>query len=348
MMRFEHNWVLHGLWALPVMIILFWFYRRWKQKRLRDWGDDNVTVNMMPWYSPNMLTLKFILFAIAYSSLVIALANPQQGSRIETAKRKGIDIIVALDISNSMLATDITPNRLERTKQSVQRFVNNLNGDRIGIVVFAGKAVRVLPITADYAAANMIISNINTRMIGTQGTAIGAAIESAIEGFSKDEKRNRVIIVVSDGENHEDDAVAASENAFKQGIFVYSIGIGTPAGSPIPVSETRTGDFRKDRDGTTVISRMNEVMLQKIAGAGNGKYYSGMLAVSGFNALAEDLDKLEKTETESRVYSDYESRYQYALGLALLLLIIENITGERKVKRPDWLKNRLKFNKAVK
>lgn len=348
MIRFEHIWILHGLWALPILSLVFFLHLRWKRRIIGKWGNTENTALLMPGRSSTMPSIKFILYVIAYGLIILALANPGQGSRIETAKRKGIDIIVALDISNSMLATDVTPSRLTRTTQSLQRFIGKLSGDRIGLVLFAGKAIRILPITSDYSAANMIVSNINTRMVETQGTAIGAAIESAVSGFSKEGKRNKVIVIVSDGENHEDDAIAAAEKAFQQAIRIYTIGIGTPTGSPIPIEGKGSGNFRKDKEGTTVITRLNETMLQKIAAAGNGKYYSGLLAISGFNALADELDKLEKTEVESKVFTDYESVYQYPLALAFLLLLLESLLSERRIRRPAWLGKYLKSIKIPK
>lgn len=346
MIQFEHIWALHGLWAIPVFILLHWMYLRWKRKSIRAWGMTEIIVSQMPLKSRRIPLLKFILLIISWALLVIAIANPRQGSKLETSQRKGIDIIVALDISNSMLAEDVSPNRLERTKQNLIRFTGKLSGDRIGLVVFAGKAVRVLPITADYAAANMIISGVNTAMIPTQGTAVGAAIEAAAQGFSEDKRRNKVIVVVSDGENHEDDAQAAAEEAFKQGILIYSIGIGTPAGSPIPKVAGKSGDFLKDSEGTTVITKLNEVMLQKIAGIGGGAYFSGLLPYSGFNALWDELEKIEKTEIETKVFSDYESIYQYPLALALFLLMIEIMMGNRKISTPKWLTQLLNISKS--
>ncbi len=344
MMRFENEWILQLLWVIPVMILLYLINMHRKKKAISRWGKIETTAAFMPTYSSSMQSIRFILFVFSYALIILALANPQQGSRMETGKRKGIDIIIAFDISNSMRAEDVSPNRLESTKRDLQRLTNRLAGDRIGIVAFAGTAVRILPITTDYAAANMLISNININMIETQGTAIGTAIESAIEGFSTDDKnRSRVIIVISDGENHEDDAVGAAEEAYKNGILVYTVGIGTPTGSPIPI---RRGDFLKDREGNTVITRLNEVMLQKIASAGGGKYFSGMLPMSGLEALYKELDELEKTEIESKVYSDYNSLFQYPLALALLLLVIENIMSNKRIRQPLWLKQKINFEKA--
>lgn len=342
MMRFEHEWVVNLLWGIPLLVAAYYAYLRWQRRSIERWGEADAIKALMPLRSRGILWFKMILFAGAYAMLVIALANPQQGSKVETAKRLGIDIMIALDVSNSMLAEDVQPNRLERTKQSLQRFINRLQGDRIGIVAFAGTATRILPLTTDYAAAQMITENISTGIIATQGTAIGAAITSAVEGLPDVEKRAQVVVVVSDGENHEDDAMAAAEEANKKGIRIYSIGIGSPAGAPIPAVRG-SGDFKRMSDGTTVITRLNEVMLQKIAAAGEGSYYSGMLPVSGFMALADDLEKLEASEVESRVFSDYESFYQYPLALALMLLIIEQLMGNRRLKKPSWLSGRLRI-----
>jgi Ca-activated chloride channel family protein len=270
---------------------------------------------------------------LAYTMLVFGLANPQIGSKLVEGERKGIDIMVALDVSNSMLAQDIEPNRLERAKQAISKLIDKLGNDRIGMIVFAGNAYVQLPITTDHAAAKMFLSTISTNVVPTQGTAIGEAIELSEKSFDN-ETHSRVIIVITDGENHEDDAVKIAEGAAEKNISVYTIGMGLPQGSPIPEIDKygRQTGFKKDRDGNTVVTKLNEDMLQQIAAAGNGIYVRANNTQAGLSKVFEEVNKLEKTEFESKIFSDYEDRFQYFIALSILFLLFELLIFERKSK----------------
>ena len=289
----------------------------------------------MPEFSLSKVILKFILFIIAMTLLTFAMVDPQSGSKLEKVKRKGIDMVIALDISNSMLAEDIRPNRLERAKQAISRLIDRLEGDRIGIIVFAGKSYTQLPITTDYAAAKMFTSTINTGMIPTQGTALGDAIELAVNSFGET-KHNKAIIVITDGEDHQGGALEQTEAAIKKGIVIYTIGIGLPEGAPIPVIDQRnqTG-YKKDSQGNIIMSKLDETLLQRIASLGNGIYIRASNSETGLNKIFDDINKIEKSEIESKQYSDYEDRFQYFVAFALIFLILDLFVFERKTQ---WLK----------
>ena len=289
----------------------------------------------MPEYSGVKTILKFTLLMLALSSLIFALADPQTGSRLEKVKRKGIDLMICLDVSNSMMAQDIKPDRLERAKQSISRLIDNLDGDRLGIIVFAGKAYTQLPITTDYAAAKMFTTTINTGIVATQGTAIAEAIELAANSFGES-KHNKAIVIITDGEDHEGNALEQADAAVKKGIAIYTIGMGLPEGVPIPEynGAVMTG-YKKDRDGQTVMTRLDETLLQQIASLGKGMYVRATNSETGLNKIFDDINKIQKAEIEEKQFSDYETRYQYFVGLALLLLIIDLFVFERKT---SWMK----------
>ncbi|MCF8302776.1 MAG: VWA domain-containing protein [Bacteroidales bacterium] len=332
MIRFEHIDLLYGLALLPVFIILFWLAVRWKKRVLKKFGQYQVISRLMPNATSGRPLVKFILFLLAFGFLVIGLANPQVGSRLEEAERKGIDIMIALDVSKSMLAQDIKPSRLEKSKQAISRLLDRLRGDRIGMVVFAGQAYVQLPITTDYAAGEMFLASVSPDAVPTQGTAIGAAIETSMESFQEND-HSKAIIVITDGENHEDDALEQARKAREEGITVYTIGMGLPEGAPIPVYQgDRQVGFKKDKNGNTVVTRLNESLLKQVADAGDGSYVRANNVQAGLNQIFDEINKLEKKEFETRVFSDYEDRFQYFIGAALLLLIIELLIPSRKSK----------------
>jgi Ca-activated chloride channel family protein len=337
MIRFEYIEYLYLLLGLPVFLGIFMFSMHLRNKALKQLGDRKVLRRLIPDAAKEKVIFKFILMMLAYVFLVIGIANPQTGSKLEKVERKGIDIVVALDISNSMMAQDIKPDRLTRAKQALYKLIDKLQGDRIGIIIFAGKAYTQLPITTDYAAAKMFVSTITTKDIPSQGTAIGEAIRLSIETFEP-EDQSKAIIIITDGENHEDNAIDASKAASELGINVYTIGMGLPDGSPIPVINSygqETG-FKKDREGNTVITRLNEVMLQQIAAAGNGDYVRANNTQAGLSKIFKKINALEKSEIETRMFTDYEDQFQYFLGFALLLIFIEFFIFDRKTK---WARN---------
>ncbi|MEZ5199691.1 MAG: VWA domain-containing protein [Bacteroidales bacterium] len=333
MFRFEHTDVLYALILIPVLIGLFIGVLYWKKRSLARYGDWGIIQRLMPGISKTRDKVKFIILMLAFAFLIFGLANPQIGSKLVEGERKGIDIFIALDVSNSMLAEDIKPNRLERAKQAISKLIDKLGNDRIGIIVFAGNAYMQLPITTDYGAAKMFLTTITTKAVPTQGTAIGEAIEMASKSFD-DVTHSRAIIVITDGENHEDDAMEAAKDATETGIQVYTIGMGLPDGAPIPEYNQygRQVGYKKDRQGNTVVTKLNESMLQQIASAGNGVYVRANNTESGLKTVFDEINKLEKTEFESKMFSDYEDRFQYFIAVSLILLIFELLIFERKNK----------------
>jgi Ca-activated chloride channel homolog len=341
--RFAHIYYFYLLALIPLYIGVLVLFLLWKKKTLSKYGDWAVIRQLMPEYSLGKHILKFAGMAVALACLVFALADPQTGSRLEKVKRKGIDLMICLDVSNSMMAQDIKPNRLERAKQSIVRLIDNLEGDRIGIIVFAGKAYTQLPITTDYAAAKMFTSTINTGIVATQGTAISEAIEVAANGFGES-KHNKAIVVITDGEDHEGSVLEQAEAALKKGITIYTIGMGLPEGAPIPVfsGNIQTG-YKKDREGQTIMSKLDETLLQRIASIGKGMYVRATTSETGLNKIFDDISKIQKSEIEEKQFSDYEDRFQYFVALALLILITDLFVFERKTQ---WLKKFRPFEKG--
>ena len=268
---------------------------------------------------------------IAYVLLLIVLANPQIGTKLEEVKRKGVEVIIALDISNSMLAEDIKPNRLAKAKQEISKLIDNLSTDKIGIIIFAGKSFVQLPLTTDYSAAKLMLSTISTDLISTQGTAIGSAIETAIKSFSTDNTRSKVLILISDGENHEDDALEAARKATENNIVIYTIGMGTLEGAPIPIYQNgRISSFLKGNDGQIVITKLVPEVMQRIAAVGNGDFYTAQNM--DLTAIIEKISKMEQIEFGTKQFTNYETRFQYFLAGTILLLLLELLITERKIK----------------
>ncbi len=333
MFRFEHSYILWGLALIPIMLIWFAVLKRWRKKSREKFAEHALFSQLMPSYSNAKYNTKFTLYLIAFGFLIIGVANPQIGTKVEEIKREGIDLIVAIDVSNSMKAEDLSPNRLERAKRGMLQLVEELKSDRLGIIVFAGQAFTQLPITTDYSAAKLFLGTIDTDIVPTQGTAIGSAIDLAIKSFDFERGGNKALIIVTDGENHEDNAVKAAEKANKKGIKVYTIGMGSTNGAPIPVFRNgRKTGFRQDNEGNTIVSSLNEEMLQEIASIGDGIYVRATNADAGFNAILDDLSGLEKSEFESQVYTDYEDRFQFFVGVAVLFLLLSIIVSEQRSK----------------
>lgn len=338
---FERTEILFLLLLLGAFILIYFSMLVWRKKALTRFGSNNTVGALMPDASGTKSLIKFILLSVAFASLVFALANPRSGSKLEKIKRKGVELIICLDVSNSMMAQDIKPSRLIRAKQAISKLIDKLENDKIGLVVFAGRSVVLLPLTPDYGAAKMYVANVNTQIISAQGTAIGSAIETAIKGFSikkREVKNHHAIIVITDGENHEDDAVEASKMAADSGIVVHTIGMGLPDGSPIPVynqSDELSG-YKTDAQGNTIMSKLDEAMLQKIAAAGNGIYVRANTTDVGLDKVMAQIDKMDKKEMEAKVYSEYESHFVYFIAFALLILIFDIFVFERKTR---WFTN---------
>jgi len=331
--RFENSLFLYGLALIPLMIFIFLLVLKWRRKSLNKIAEAGLQSIVLPQLSKSKVVWRFIFWCLEMAFLVIAIANPQFGTKLEEAKREGIDIMIALDVSNSMKAQDLAPNRLENAKQSIGRLINNLNDDRIGIIVFAGQSYVQLPITTDYSSAKLFLESISCDMIPTQGTAIGAAIDLAVESFDPKSPAAKAIIVITDGENHEDDAVKSAEAAAEKGMTVHTIGMGSEAGVPLPlVSNGNIVGYRKDNEGNTVVSKLNTALLKEIAAAGKGIFVQAGRSQSALSVVKDELNKMEKKEYASKRYTDYEGRFQFFLAAAIFLLISESLLSERKSK----------------
>lgn len=327
---------------IPIVVGLFVFYKYVGNKRKTLFADKRTFQMMTADVSNNKHITRFILRLMAIIMVITALIRPQIGSGLEEIKRKGVDLVIALDVSNSMNATDVRPSRLDRSLQSVERMIDKLQGDRIGIIVFAGNAFIQLPITTDYGAAKLFLSNINTNMVPSQGTAIGAAIEKCMETVGDSSQKSTAIVIISDGENHEDDAIEAAKGASKKGFVVHTVGVGSPTGSPVP---DQRGNFLTDGNGTTVISKMDDAMLQQIADAGGGRFFNLASESDGIASLLKEIEKLEKKEFASKMFTNYDEQFGWFLGLALLLLATETLINDRK---STWLKNMNLFGESKK
>jgi Ca-activated chloride channel family protein len=332
MFRFANIEMLWWLVTLPVFVVAYIVATQRKRRQLEAFGDSELMAQLMPDASQSRPIVKFSLLMAALVLLIIAAARPQYGQQERTVKRQGIEVMVALDISNSMLAEDVVPNRLDRAKQMLSKMVDNMTDDKVGLVVFAGEAFTQLPITCDYVSAKMFLNTITPNLIPTQGTAIGAALQTAITSFGAiEDEVGRAIILITDGENHEDDAIAVAKKAQEMGIQVFVVGIGKPEGSPIP--KPGTNDYFKDRAGQVVVSRLNEEMCQEIAAAGKGAYVRCDNTNTAMRAIEKELERIATAELESTVYADYNEQYQSFVLIALLLLVIDFFIMMRKNHR---------------
>lgn len=331
-LRFEHPEYLYWLLVIPVLIAIYIFIRIINKRQFKKFADNKFLEFLIPLASRARSNTKFILFILVITLGIFAAANLQTGSKMEEVKREGIDMFFCIDISNSMNAEDIAPNRLERSKQAINNIINQLRGDRIGIIIFAGNAYVQLPITTDYAAAKLFLSTINTSLIPSQGTEIGSAINLAIKSFANSEN-SKAIIVISDGEDHENgDAVKAAQEAAKLGIKIYTIGMGLEDGAPIPLYNQygkRTG-YKKDREGNIVITKLDDNMLRQIAEIGDGIYRRASNSNVGLDEIIDEINKAEKTEIDSKIFTDYEDQFQWFLGVAIILLIMEILISSGK------------------
>lgn len=332
-------WLLVGI---PVIVLLYALVVFWQKRTQRKFADKELLDKLSPNRSTGKQVMKIILLCLAISSFVIALVNPQFGTKLETVKREGVDVVFAVDVSKSMLAEDIAPNRLEKSKQLVTQIINNLASDRVGIIAYAGSAFPQLPITTDYAAAKMFLQNMNTDMLSSQGTAISEALEMAKTYFNDDEQTNRILFLISDGEDHEGNIEEIAAEAAKEGIRIVTIGVGTAKGGPIP--EKRNGviqNYKKDRNGETVITKLDEATLKQIASEANGRYIDGRVTSEVVEEVTEILQNMDKKEFESQQIADYKSQFQWFLGLGLLFLLLDILLLERQT---SWLKRLNLFN----
>ena len=331
MFNFEHSEYLLMLFVLPLVLGLYLIYRIRRKSDIKRIGNPEVIATLMPGYSGARNNLKFILILLAVCLIIIALAGPRFGSKLTQIKHKGIDIIIALDVSNSMLAEDIKPNRLERAKQELTRLLDRLENDRIGLIVFAGEAYTQIPITNDYLSAKMFISGINTQMVSRQGTAIGEAIDLATRSFDPQSKAGKAIVIISDGENHEGGVSSACKKATDEGIRIFTVGMGLSQGVRIPASHgTYDRDYLRDREGNFVITRLNEQMLKEISDDGNGKYYRAGMPGMGLTSMLAELNKMNKEGSETTEYSEYEQQFPTIIWFVFGLLALEFLISGKK------------------
>lgn len=348
MFKFENPIFFYAFALIPLFIGVYWFVQYKRKKNLAKFADSTLVKQLMPEVSSVKKITKFILFLIGFSFLILGLCNLQSGSKLKDVKREGSDLMICLDISNSMLAQDLSPNRLDRAKLAIENMINKLQGDRLGIIVFAGEAYVQLPITTDYSSAKLFLESINPRIISTQGTNIAAAINKAVESFGKDEGKNKAIIVITDGENNEEaneSAIDAAKEAADKNIIIHTIGVGSETGVPIPnVIDGIVTGYKKDGSGNTVVTKLDPKILQDIAGKANGVYVQASSSDVGLDAIMNKIEELDKKQLESKAFSDYEDQFQWFLGAALLFLIIESVISERISKL--WKKLNLFNNHA--
>ncbi|WP_397363988.1 VWA domain-containing protein [Olleya sp. R77988] len=333
------------LLVIPVVVVFFLLLQLWKKRTQKKFANKALLKRLSPNQSVFKSVLKLIVLCLAFASLTIALVNPKVGTTLETVKREGVDIVFAVDVSKSMLAEDIKPNRLQKSQQLVSKIIDKLGSDRVGIIAYAGKAFPQLPITTDYSAAKMFLQNLNTDMLSSQGTAINAAINLAKTYYDDDEQTNRVLVIISDGEDHSEAAVQVAEEASKEGIKIFTIGVGETGGGPIPIK--RNGvllNYKKDKQGETVITRLDEKTLKDIANQANGVYINGKVTDKVVKQMTDILNKMDKKEFEAKQIANFEGRFQWFLGLAILLLFIDIFLLERKTA---WLKKLNLFNENL-
>lgn len=314
------------LLLVPLMIVLYIIAVRARERRIKRFGDPATVSQLIPDASPRRVRNKFILFLLAAAFIVFGLARPQYGSKLREQVRTGVEMMLVVDVSNSMLAEDFKPNRLERTKMAINRLLNELDQDKVGLIVFAGDAYVQLPITSDYTTARTFVNRLSPNMVSKQGTAMGTAIDLAANSYSSESEGSRVMIVISDGENHEDDPVASAQTAADRGIVIYTIGIGTPEGSPILID----GDYIKDEHGDMVVSKLREDVLQATALTTGGSYVRATNQSIGLTEIVEKIGETQKAQFKTTIFDEYDEYFQYLIGIGLLLLLVEAIMLSRK------------------
>ncbi len=330
------------LLIIPALIVLFSGLLLWKKSMQKQFATPEMLEKLTPEKSIFKPWLKFSILLFAFACLIIALVNPKIGTKMETVTREGVDIVFAIDVSKSMEAEDVAPNRLEKSKQLVTQIINNLASDRIGIIAYAGSAFPQLPITTDYASAKMFLQAMNTDMVSSQGTAIKEAIELSTTYFNEEDQTSKVLFIISDGEDHEGDIGNVAKEAAEKGIQIYTIGVGSLKGGPIPIK--RNGviqTYKKDQNGETVITKLNEQTLKDIAEDANGEYIQGNVTNNVLEKVTESLQNMDKTEFEAKQFADYQSQFQWFLGLAILLILLDVFLLERKTR---WIKKLNLFN----
>ncbi len=341
-MELDEKKYLYLLLLLPIVVCIFLFNMYWKRKKQREFGDLDMVKKLSPDRSVFKPVLKLSILLLALTCLIIGLVNPKIGTKMETVKREGIDIVFAVDVSKSMLAEDVAPSRLEKSKQLVSQIINSLGSDRIGIVAYAGSAFPVLPITSDYSVAKMFLQSMNPDMVSSQGTSLDEAIRLSAKYFDEKSKTSKLIILISDGEDHSEGASVAAEEANKLGMRIITIGVGTERGGTIPLRENGiVKSYQKDQNGQTVITKLNQEGLKTIAKATKGNYVYGGNTKEVLEFIKNELNKIQKTEFESTQMADFQSQFQWFIGFGLLLLFVDIFLLERKT---NWIKELNLFN----
>ena len=329
MIQFEQNIWLWALLLIPVLVAIYALYLLWRKRAIAKFGEWNLINKLTSGFSIKRKHLKFTLSALALASIIIGIANPQMGTRLEKVKRQGVDVVIAIDVSRSMLAEDVPPSRLDRSKQLISKLLDRMSDDRVALVVFAGNAYMQMPLTIDYSAAKMFLKTMNPDAVPTQGTAIAEAINLSVEAFDEEEDKYKTLIVITDGENHEEGAIEAAKNALDYGILTYTVGVGTNEGSPIPVYKNRRKvDYVRDKYNNQVISKLNVEMLKEVANAGDGKFFQLTTGTKEIKNILDELGSMEKKEFEDRVFTDFEDQFQWFVGAAMLFLLINFIIPE--------------------
>ncbi|MFZ2286932.1 MAG: VWA domain-containing protein [Bacteroidales bacterium] len=328
--RFAQPDMLYLLLLVPVLTVIWILGNRRRRMARERFGDTELVKRLSPDYSPGRMAAKYVIRILAFVFAVMTVARPQFGSRLEEVKREGVEVIIALDVSNSMLAADIIPSRLERAKQAISQLVDQLREDRIGLILFAGDAYTQIPITNDYLSAKMFLATAGPDAVSKQGTAIGSAIDLGMRSFTPESDRSRALIIITDGENHEDDAVAKAREAAEKGIVVHTIGIGSPDGSPIPVKTGGRTDYLKDREGNTVISKLDEKTLQEIASVSGGRYVRASNTSIGLVEIYNDIGKMKKSEINTVMYTEYNEQFLVPAAILFILLLADLLIGDRR------------------
>jgi Ca-activated chloride channel family protein len=341
-MELDEKKYLYLLLILPFLVLLFLYNLYWKRKKQREFGDLELVKRLSPEKSIFKSILKFSILLLAFACLVIALVNPKIGTKSETVKREGIDIVFAVDVSKSMLCEDVAPSRLEKSKQIVSQIINQLGSDRIGIIAYAGSAFPVLPITTDYSVAKMFLQSMNPGMVSSQGTSLDDAIKLSSNFFDKGEKTKKLLIMISDGEDHSEGAESAAEEANKMDLKIITIGVGTEKGGPIPLKENGVvSSFKRDNNNDVVVTKLNSESLLAIAKATKGKYINGSNTKEVIESIKSALDNIEKTEFETQQFTDFNSQFQWFLGMAFGLLFLDVLLLDKKTK---WVRKMNLFN----
>lgn len=342
MYKLEEPIYFYLLAVIPLMIVVFLLVFWWKKRTQRKFSSNELLQKLAPNTSTFKPVLKLVVLTLCLAFLIVALVNPKMGSKLKTVKREGVDVVFALDVSKSMLAEDIAPNRLEKSKQIISKIIDKLGSDRVGVIIYAGNSYPLLPITTDHAAANMFLQNANPDMVSSQGTAINEALELAKTYYNNDEQTNRFLVIISDGEDHQEETKQMAQNLANDGVKVYTVGVGTEKGGPIPMR--LNGDmigYKKDRKGETVITKRNAEVLQSIAEIANGKYIDGNATENPVKEISEIIGNAQKSEFETKQFADYKDQFQWFLAIGLFFLLLDVFLLEKKTK---WLQKVDLFN----